>query len=68
MNKEFLEKRLIEIRNEMEVLKAHYAKLEGHLAECGHWMQKCMENENNNESMEGESNGEVDNQSQELPA
>ncbi len=61
MDKEFFEKRAQEIKNEMEVLKAYYAKLEGHLAECMNCLQKIIEVANN-EPNQGEINGEVNNE------
>lgn len=45
MNKQELEARIMQIDNEMTQLKANYAKAEGHLAECQHWMMELIKKE-----------------------
>jgi hypothetical protein len=39
MDKQQLVDRITVIKQEMEVMKGNYAKLEGHLNECTHWLQ-----------------------------
>lgn len=38
--------RKIAIENEMQQYKNNYAKLEGHLAECNHWLAQMEAAEN----------------------
>lgn len=40
MNKQQIEERISAITNEMAMLKANYAKLEGHLNEAQHWLMQ----------------------------
>jgi hypothetical protein len=46
MNKEDMRLRKIAIENEMQQYKNNYAKLEGHLAECNHWLAQMEAAEN----------------------
>jgi prefoldin subunit 5 len=45
MNKQDLEQRISAITNEMSLVKANYAKLEGHLNECQHWLETLNKSE-----------------------
>jgi len=40
LNKEKLQERIDTINNQMQVIKANYAQLEGHLAEANHWLNE----------------------------
>ena len=61
MNKEQLHERITTISDEMAVLKANYAKLEGHLGEATHWLTELLKI---GEVLTGECNGgEVDTKS-----
>lgn len=42
MDKQQLSDRIQAIQAEMEQTKANYAKLEGHLNECVHWLQTMV--------------------------
>ena len=45
MIKEMLQQRIQEINNEMTQMRANYAKLEGHLGECSHWLIELCKKE-----------------------
>ena len=70
MDKHQLQARIEAINAEMVQLKANYAKLEGHLGECTHWLQETLkaelkaagEAQGASQETQGEnSNGEADN-------
>ena len=42
MNIEDLQSRIVSLTSEMNQTKSNYAKLEGHLAETQHWLQKLI--------------------------
>ncbi len=45
MDKDKIEERVKLITSELEQTKENYAKLEGHLAEAQHWLDKTIKNE-----------------------
>ena len=55
MNIEDLQRRAVDITNEMHMTKANYAKLEGHLAETNHWISELVKKEQEIKELE---NGE----------
>lgn len=63
MNKEQIEERIKNIETEMQQVKAHYAKLEGHLLEAHYWLAyKAPEK---SELHIGEYDGEANNKTEE---
>jgi len=64
LNKEILAQRIEAITNEMTVLRANYAKLEGHLSECQHWVDALIkkESELKAQSLQEIQDGQVNNQ------
>ena len=40
MNKDEIQQRIDTINNQMQVLKANYAQLEGHLSEAKYWLEQ----------------------------
>lgn len=55
-SKEQLQQRIQQISTEMATLKGQYAKLEGHLGECGHWLMELEKKEK--EIQDGQVNSE----------
>ncbi len=58
-----LQQRVITISNEMTLVKAHYAKLEGHLEEAQYWLTEntkiaCESPNASEEKLDGEANNE----------
>jgi DNA anti-recombination protein RmuC len=45
LNKDEIQKRIVDITNEMSNIKTAYGKLEGHLAESQHWLTQIIESE-----------------------
>lgn len=62
MNRDEIEKRIESIKNEMEILKKGYSKLEGHLEEANHWLAQIVNSSTmfiNDAESEEKNNGET---------
>ena len=72
MNKNELKARIAMITNEMQKVKDHFSKLEGHLTESQHWLMEIEKTEQSvQESIENskeQENGDIDKQSEEQAA